>query len=289
MGSVNRCFFGGGPVSQPTTTPADVASLDRGPGIVGRGRFYRSLHPGYHSLCTGLDPHPGSGICVWSAAYLESMVDRFGPLPPARVIMLLRQACRSLSEAHEVGLVHRDIKPANLFICKLGREYDFLKVLDFGIVKGADIQGETLITSAGKMVGTPAYMAPELIAGGEVDGRADLYALGCVGYWMLTGRKVFESENLIQMAMHHARTPPEPPSKVAEISVPESLDKIVLACLLKTPDDRPSSADELWQVLGQIGVDDSWPPEHAEAWWRLHLPELAVSRPGMATLNEISE
>ncbi len=220
---------------------------------------------------------------------LESMVNRFGSLPPARVIMLLRQACRSLGEAHEVGLVHRDIKPANLFICKMGREYDFLKVLDFGIVKGADMEGETLITAAGKLVGTPAYMAPELIAGDEVDGRADLYALGCVGYWMLTGRQVFESKNLMQMIVHHTKTVPKRPSEISETSIPEGFDQLILACLEKEPDNRPSSADELWRMLGQIGVDDPWPPEQAEAWWQLHMPEVAVSRPGTAIVNEMSE
>ncbi len=220
---------------------------------------------------------------------LESMVTRFGPLAPARVIMLLRQTCRSLSEAHEVGFVHRDIKPANLFICKLGREYDFLKVLDFGVVKGANSKDETQITAAGKLVGTPAYMAPELIAGAEVDGRTDLYALGCVAYWMLTGRQVFESENLMQMIMHHSKTVPKQPSEIAETRIPERLDQIVLSCLAKTPQERPSSADELWQMLGEVGVDESWTPEKAEAWWQLHMPELENSVTGMSAGKSMSD
>ena len=112
---------------------------------------------------------------------LESMLERFGPLPPERVVMLLRQSCRSLSEAHAAGLVHRDIKPANLFVCRMGREFDFLKVLDFGVVKRATSDQDVLLTGKGGITGTPAYMAPEFILGGdEVDGRADLYALGCV-------------------------------------------------------------------------------------------------------------
>ena len=106
---------------------------------------------------------------------------------------------------------------------------------------------------------------------------------------MLTGRQVFESENLMQMVVHHTKTVPKRPSEISETSIAESLDQIVLACLEKTPDNRPSSADELWRVLGQIGVDDPWPPEHAEAWWQLHLPEVAISRPGTATVNEMSE
>ena len=208
---------------------------------------------------------------------LQSMVDQFGPLPPARVIMLLQQACRSLSEAHEVGFVHRDIKPSNLFNCKLGREYDFLKVLDFGVVKAASSEEETLITVTGNVVGTPGYMAPELFMGGKVDPRTDLYSLGCVAYWMLTGRPVFESENLMQLAKYHVETPPDPPSKVVEIRVPESLDEIVLACIEKAPHNRPNSADELWQMLADIGAGEPWTARQAKAWWQLHLPECGRS------------
>ena len=210
---------------------------------------------------------------------LDSMVNRFGPLPPTRVIMLLQQACRSLSEAHDIGLVHRDIKPANLFICKVGREYDFLKVLDFGVVKGNDSADETPITGTGHVVGTPAYMAPELIVGDEVSAQTDLYALGCVAYWMLTGRQVFQSESLMQMAIHHAKTAPDPPSQMTEQSVPASLDEIILACVEKAPENRPGSADKLWQMLSEIGVDEPWTTKSAEAWWQLHEPEMAHMKP----------
>ena len=151
---------------------------------------------------------------------LESMVERFGPLPPERVVMLLRQSCRSLGEAHAAGLVHRDIKPANLFVCQMGREYDFLKVLDFGVVKRIVGDEDTVLTGKGGISGTPAYLAPETILGGqEVDGRTDLYALGCVAYWMLTGMLVFESDNPVRMMMDHANKKPEPPSRVAEVSI----------------------------------------------------------------------
>ena len=205
---------------------------------------------------------------------LESMVKRFGELKAERVVMLLRQACRSLSEAHGAGLVHRDIKPANLFVCKLGRECDFIKVLDFGIVKPTVQTGETMLTAAGAVTGTPAYMAPELFLDkGEVDGRADIYALGCVAFCMLTGRLVFESTKPVEQLLQHAKTPPEPPSRFTELSIPKSLDQLVLACLEKEPDDRPNSADELWRVLGQIEFDDPWTPERAEEWWRIHMPE----------------
>ena len=212
---------------------------------------------------------------------LESMVERFGPLPPERVVMLLRQSCRSLSEAHAAGLVHRDIKPANLFVCQMGREYDFLKVLDFGVVKRTVSDEETVLTGQGGISGTPAYMAPEAILGGqEVDGRADLYALGCVAYWMLTGMLVFESDNPVRMMMDHANKKPEPPSRVAEVSIPKSLDELVLACLEKSPENRPGSADLVWQMLGQVELGEPWTQEHAESWWQLHMPELAKSMTG---------
>ncbi len=205
---------------------------------------------------------------------LESMVKRFGELKAERVVMLLRQACRSLSEAHGAGLVHRDIKPANLFVCKLGRECDFIKVLDFGIVKPTVQTGQSMLTAAGAVTGTPAYMAPELFLDkGEVDGRSDIYALGCVAFYMLTGRLVFESTKPVEQLLQHAKTPPEPPSRFTELSIPKSLDQLVLACLEKQPDDRPNSADELWRMLGQIEFDDPWTLERAEEWWRIHMPE----------------
>jgi len=220
---------------------------------------------------------------------LESMVERFGPLPPQRVVMLLRQYCRSLSEAHAAGLVHRDIKPANLFVCQMGREFDFLKVLDFGVVKHTVNDEDTVLTDKGGISGTPGYMAPEAILGvQEVDGRADLYALGCVAFWMLTGMLVFESDNAIQMMMHHTNKKPELPSRLAEVTIPKGLDEIVLACLEKSPENRPASADEVWQILGQVELGEPWTQEHAEAWWQLHMPELASSRTGVSEDKTIS-
>lgn len=206
---------------------------------------------------------------------LQQMVRRFGPLPAERVIALLRQACRSLIEAHAAGLVHRDVKPANLFVCKLGIEYDFLKILDFGIVKLGAGSEETMLTAANILAGTPAYLAPELIRGDvKVDGRADVYCLGCVAYWMLTGSLVFPAETAMDMAIKHATKTPEPPSKISELAVPEDLERIIMACLGKSPDDRPDASD-LWRGLGQIELGETWTPDRAEQWWRLHVPELA--------------
>src|SRR5258708_21435974 len=117
---------------------------------------------------------------------LETLVKEFGPQPPARVVEILRQVCQSLAEAHGEGLVHRDIKPTNIFLCRMGIQYDFIKVLDFGLVKAALGEGESRMTREGVTTGTPAYMAPEVVMASEqVDGRADLYGLGCVAYWLL--------------------------------------------------------------------------------------------------------
>lgn len=220
---------------------------------------------------------------------LHSLVERFGPLPPERVVAVLRQACRSLGEAHSVGLLHRDIKPHNLFLCRLGLDFDVVKVLDFGLVKSL-VDHDANFTVAGVLTGTPAYLPPERVLDGDVDERSDLYALGCVAYWMLTGRTVFAGDPMAMM-IHHARTPATPPSKVAGSSIPVRLDQIVMACLEKAPERRPSSALDLWQQLGEVPLETPWITERAESWWREHLPSLAgpprrgdsssdLSRPG---------
>src|SRR6476620_9549285 len=144
----------------------------------------------------------------------DALLRRFGPTPPERAIYVLRQICHSLSEAQSHGLVHRDIKPANVFLCRYGEEYDFVKVLDFGIVRAT---GDATNTSAGPprenaIQGTPAFMSPEQAMGGAVDSRADIYATGCLAYWLLTGALMLTAENPIALLMRHANAPPEPPS-----------------------------------------------------------------------------
>jgi serine/threonine protein kinase len=179
-------------------------------------------------------------------------VEQFGPVPPERALHFLRQICASLAEAHEAGLVHRDVKPANMYTCRHGREVDFVKVLDFGLVKavaGEKNTGHSLETAAGLTPGTPSYMAPEMAMGETIDGRADIYALGCVAYWLLTGKRVFEAENALQVVAKHVRTPPVPPSeRVSGLSVPPALESLVLACLAKEPEKRPD-AHELGKLL----------------------------------------
>jgi len=216
---------------------------------------------------------------------LSSLVQRFGPMAPERVVHLLRQACRSLGEAHTAGLLHRDIKPHNLYLCRLGLDFDVLKVLDFGLVKSAS--DTTQITAEGILTGTPAYMPPERVIGGTADARSDLYSLGCVAYWMLTGRTLFTGEPMAVM-IHHARTAPQPPSKVAGRPIPEHLEEIVMACLEKTPDKRPSSAVELWRELGEVPLTTPWTLERAEGWWREHLAELAGSSTASDSTQELT-
>jgi serine/threonine-protein kinase len=209
---------------------------------------------------------------------LDSMVTRYGPLSAERVVFILRQLCQSLAEAHDVGLVHRDIKPANLLLCQYGRDFDFVKVLDFGLVAlGQDRRSQDLrLTRDGIAGGTPAYMPPEMAAGREVDGRTDIYAVGCVAYWLLTGRRVFEAKTPMALILAHMDQQPKPPSEGSEIGIPRALDEAVLACLEKDPSKRPQDADELTRLLDACPLDSPWTAERARTWWQTHRPQVAA-------------
>jgi len=212
---------------------------------------------------------------------LETLVERFGPLPPERVVHLLRQACASLEEAHARGLVHRDIKPSNIFTCRLGLAVDFVKVLDFGLVKAVDDGGReaTLLTAPDSTTGTPAYIAPEVVRGDRVaDHRVDLYTLGCVGYWLLTGHLVFQAPNAIQLMYQHANAKPVPPSQRSELEIPAELDSLILSCLAKHPEDRPQTAGDLSHRLS-TAVPAAWTEEQAQRWWDRHHPQSARAEP----------
>jgi len=212
---------------------------------------------------------------------LATLVKKHGPVPPQRTSYLLQQACESLGEAHSHHLIHRDVKPANIFICRMGLSYDFIKVLDFGLVKTqtngvSRPQGDmsTELTMEGVTTGTPAFMAPELAVGQDnVDVRSDIYALGCVGYWLLTGELVFQQENPIAMIVDHVNAMPVPPSQRTENNVPEELDRIILKCLEKDPAQRFQTAMELADALLACGRPQDWSREHAESWWKLHYPD----------------
>jgi serine/threonine-protein kinase len=199
---------------------------------------------------------------------LDSLVRKHGPVPEARAIHILRQVCLSLEEAHAAGLVHRDIKPANIHVGRLGLQHDWVKVLDFGLVKsmvGSDRE-DTLGTATGLTPGTPAYMAPEMVLQETVDGRADIYALGCVAYFLLTGQPVFEAATPYQMVAKHLHEQPVPPSTRMRRPVDPALERLILSCLAKAPADRPPSAAELDRGLGGIATEP-WGEEQARRWW----------------------
>ncbi len=208
---------------------------------------------------------------------LETLVREFGPLPAHRALFVLRQICHSLADAHARGLVHRDITPANIYLCRMGLDYDFVKVLDFGLVSFCDRRAveHTLITGPRTTTGTPAFMAPELIVDGQVDERADVYSLGCVAYYLLTGQLVFDEESAMKMFLQHLQTPPLPPSQRTELFIPAEVDAFVLACLEKDPSRRPQNAEALLRLLEQPRATASWTNDAARTWWQRHLPELA--------------
>jgi serine/threonine-protein kinase len=210
---------------------------------------------------------------------LERLVERFGPLPAERVACILTQACASLAEAHDHGLVHRDIKPANILLCRFALEFDFTKVLDFGLValEPERRTEDQRLTADGIVGGTPAYMAPEMVVSGPVDGRTDVYQLGCVAFWLLTGRLVFEADTQMKRIMAHVNEQPVAPSTLAESPVPAELDRIVLACLAKNADDRPASATELAGALEGAGLCAAWTRERARRWWQSHRPETTAN------------
>jgi serine/threonine-protein kinase len=225
-------------------------------GVTADGTFYYVME-----LLDGLD--------------LEQIVSRFGPVPPARAVHFLIQLCDSLADAHHAGLIHRDVKPANVYACRRGLKYDFVKLLDFGLVKPAwrrDV-GDSSLTQEGATPGTPAYLAPEVALGSvDVDGRADIYAAGCVAYWLLTGRRVFEAATALQMALQHTQQTPVPPSQRIGKPIPHALEQIVMSCLEKAPGRRPASADDLAGRLLHCGLASDWTQESARAWWRENVP-----------------
>jgi eukaryotic-like serine/threonine-protein kinase len=210
---------------------------------------------------------------------LETLVLEHGPQPAERVVHLMSHACASLAEAHHRNLIHRDIKPANIYACAVGMEVDFVKVLDFGLVR--DLNNEHRLTIQGSTPGTPAYLAPEFVLD-RVDHRADLYALGCVAYWLLTAQLVFEADSKVAMMAAHSSEQPLPPSKRTELPIPRELDDLVLALLAKDPADRPQDAAELALRLAAVPLATPWTPQRAEAWWQTHLPGiLAKGREGV--------
>jgi serine/threonine-protein kinase len=213
---------------------------------------------------------------------LDALVERYGPVPAERAIHLLIQVCDALDDAHENGVIHRDIKPANLIVSRIGADWDFVKVLDFGLVKlgGSRKDSDSVqLTADNNVSGTPGFIAPEVVLGTATDHRVDIYALGCVAYWLLTGELVFEGPGAIKVMFDHVHTAPVPPSARAATPVPEALEALILECLAKEPDKRPASARELQSRLKAIAVDTPWTAERAAQWWSAHVPAVSSKRP----------
>lgn len=208
---------------------------------------------------------------------LDQLVKRFGPLPVSRVVWIIVQACDSLEEAHRRSMIHRDIKPSNLFLCNLGTTYDFCKLLDFGLVKRCLPEDEGLLTATGATTGTPAFMAPEVASGSSFDSRSDIYGLGCVAYWLVTGHLLFEEPTPMATILAHLQKEPVAPSKRTEMQIPPAFDEIILSCLAKNPADRPSSAFALGRSLAGCPDIPAWRQEDAGSWWRSNAPEFAFS------------
>jgi serine/threonine-protein kinase len=208
----------------------------------------------------------------------DRLVRRFGALPPSRAVHLLAQVCESLEEAHEKGLIHRDVKPANIYVCRSGVRCDFVKVLDFGLVAHRrHAKPDVMLTPPEHAIGTPAFMAPEIAQGQEIDGRSDLYGLGCVAYWLVTGRQVFEGSGFLEVISKHMHVEPDPPSRHSPGELPRELDALILRCLEKAPERRPPNAREVARLLRAVPLRDSWSAESAEEWWAEHTPDKPAS------------
>jgi len=217
-------------------------------------------------------------------ASLDELVKVSGPQPEERVIHLLEQVAASLAEAHDARLIHRDIKPGNILVVDRGGISDLVKVVDFGLVKDVGSPAsdsaptEPALTVADAITGTPLYMAPESIVAPEtVDARADLYALGAVGYWLLTGTHVFGGTKVVEVCAQHLHAIPEQPSARLRAPVAADLEALLLACLAKRPEDRPASAHLLRERLLACAAAGRWTNARAAAWWASHRHELACA------------
>jgi serine/threonine protein kinase len=198
---------------------------------------------------------------------LQALVEKTGPQPPARVAHLLSQLCGALAEAHDVGLLHRDVKPANVFLCERGGMRDVVKVLDFGLIKEFGSRSDdTPQTETNAIVGTPMYLAPEAVTAPEtMDGRSDLYAVGALGYFLLTGAPPFSGKTLIDVCCQHLHAAPMPPSARVASSIPAELEELIMSCLAKSPARRPADAATLQRALRPLAA--AWTQDVAARWW----------------------
>jgi serine/threonine protein kinase len=213
---------------------------------------------------------------------LQVLVDRYGPQPEGRVIRILKSVCSSLYEAHSLGLVHRDVKPANIMLNRRGGEPDVVKVLDFGLVRALD---EAKVTrQSGGLTGTPLYMSPEAIQTPDlVDARSDLYAVGAIGYFLVTGQPVFDATSLVDLCQQHMSGIPDAPSQRLGKSISSELEAALLACLEKSRAKRPQTARDLAALLDRAPTAGSWSLDDAEAWWGRHERAQATAGAAAAT------
>jgi serine/threonine-protein kinase len=204
---------------------------------------------------------------------LESLVRVDGPQPPGRVRHLLRQVASALAEAHRIGLIHRDIKPANVMVSEGSLDKDWVKLLDFGLVKDLS-EGRSDLTDIGALKGTPLYVSPEAIRSPQsVDARSDIYSCGALGYFLLVGKPVFDAKSVVEVCAQHLHEDPVAPSERLGKPVPHGLEELILRCLSKAPEQRPASAVELVTLLD--GCDDcAWTMEDASRWWEHRAPEV---------------
>lgn len=201
-------------------------------------------------------------------ADLAALVSDHGPMPLARVIHFAAQACASLSEAHDAGIVHRDVKPQNLFVTHVGDDHDFLKLLDFGIAQVLEVESAEHLTQTGTLAGTPAFMAPEVCRGGRADARSDLYALGATMYFLLAGSPPFDGASPGQVLAAHMLQTPERPSVRRGEPIPEALEQVVLRCLAKDPQERFQTARDLGAALAQLADISPWTTEDSRRFWQ---------------------
>jgi serine/threonine protein kinase len=232
------------------------------------------------------------GLFYYVMEYLEglslnALVDRYGPQPSERVVHILKQVCKSLEEAHAHGLVHRDIKPANIILCERGTTPDFVKVLDFGLVKDLSAQDGTV---EDVVAGTPAYLSPEAVNDPDTIGPAsDLYAVGALGYFLVTGQEVFERKSLVGLLRAQLLDRPVPPHERMGAPVPERLEKLIMDCLDKEPRNRPRSARDLRKALDTIELPHPWTENEAGIWWANHRQQASVAEaPAEATVLDES-
>jgi serine/threonine-protein kinase len=207
------------------------------------------------------------GVFYYAMEYLdgidlEGLVRTFGPLPSDRVVGIIRQVCGALAEAHALGLIHRDVKPGNILLCQRGGKPDVAKVVDFGLVEQLDPEGPTP-----ELVGTPAYLAPEAITDGSVGPASDLYALGAVAYFLLSGHRVFDGATFVELCVQHTTDRPQPPSERTSNPIPPALEDLVMTCLAKDPAARVASAEALEAELAALEPTGNWSTAHAIEWW----------------------